>query len=325
MLRLLDSLSLPGDAVKANEDAFAHGAAAALVMDGATMLGEPLMPGPSDAAWIATFGARRLLAHLQDMAPKKALRAAMADAEKSFNALRLRDMEAQWQIPCASVMLVADAQASLPLSAKRDKGEGGGGVQPSPNAAGIAPSSSLRASRARARVASEGRRGVEFVWLGDCGAIIAQGDAVTLIGDTMAKRAEENARARKAAREKNVSSAAPGVRAQFMDHLRTVRARVNSGDTWLFSPDKRAAAHARRRIVKARAGALLLLASDGFLALASDYDAYDAAGLIAAAKAKGLAALGAELRAIENADAGGDRFARFKKSDDATALLLEIA
>ena len=74
----------------------------------------------------------------------------------------------------------------------------------------------------------------------------------------------------------------------------------------------------------ANPAALLLLASDGFLALASDYGAYDAAGLIAAAKTKGLAAMGAELRAIEDGDANGDRFARFKKSDDATALLLEI-
>jgi len=277
MLRLLDSLSLPGDAARTNEDSFAHGAAAALVMDGATMLGDPLMPGPSDAAWIANFGARRLMAHLQDLEPKKALRAAMADAQKSFNALRLRQMEAPWQIPCASVVLAAQTQ-----------------------------------------------KGLEFLWLGDCGAILAQGDAVSVIGDTIAKRAGESARARVIAQERNVSPAAPGVRAQFMAHLRAVRARVNSGDTWLFSPDKRAATHAQRRMVKAAAGTLVLLASDGFLALASDYGAYDAAGLIAAAKTKGLAALGAELRAIENDDAGGDKFARFKKSDDATALLLEI-
>src|SRR5689334_24859231 len=63
---LLDSLSLPGDAAKPNEDAFGHDAVAAVVLDGATPLGDPLMPGPSDAAWIAQFGARRLLAHLKD-------------------------------------------------------------------------------------------------------------------------------------------------------------------------------------------------------------------------------------------------------------------
>jgi serine/threonine protein phosphatase PrpC len=277
MLRLLDSLSLPGDPAKANEDFLAHGEAAALVMDGATMLGDPLMPGPSDAAWIATFGARRLMAHLGDQEPKKALRSAMADAEKSFNALRLRDMDAQWQIPCASVC----------LAALHDKG-------------------------------------LEFLWLGDCAAILAQGDEVTVIGETIARRAAESARARKIAQEKNVSSAAPGARDQFLDHLRAARNRVNSGTHWLFTPDKRAAAHARRKIVKAQSGALLLVASDGFLALASDYGAYDAAGLIAAAKNKGLTAMGAELRVIEDGDAVGEKFARFKKSDDATALLLEV-
>ena len=306
MLRLLDCLSLPGDADKPNEDSFAHNESAALVVDGATMLGDPLMPGPSDAAWIAQFGARRLMAHLQDQEPKKALRSAMADAEKSFKALRRREMEEPWQLPCASVMLVADAQTRLPLRAKPGKGE------------------VAAAGSALARVASESRRGLEFMWLGDCGAILQQANTVTVVGETMAKRGEESGRARKMAQEKKVSSAAPGVRTQFMTHLRAARARINSGDYWLFTPDKRAAAHAQRRIVKIEPGALLLLASDGFLALASDYGAYDAAGLIAAAKSKGLAVLGEELRAIENDDAGGDRFARFKKSDDATALLLEI-
>ena len=40
---------------------------------------------------------------------------------------------------------------------------------------------------------------------------------------------------------------------------------------------------------------------------------------------QGLAALGAELRAIEDADARGEKFPRFKKSDDATALLLRLS
>ncbi|MBV9549992.1 MAG: protein phosphatase 2C family protein [Alphaproteobacteria bacterium] len=277
MLRLLDWLSLPGDPTKSNEDSFAHGANAALVMDGATMLDDPLMPGASDAAWIAQFGARRLMAHLQEEAPRNALRAAMADAEKSFKALARAPLGQRWQLPCASVM----------LAAKHEKG-------------------------------------LEFLWLGDCGAIIARGDAVTVVGETLTKRAEESRRARKLAQEKQVSSAAPGVRTQFLDHLRAARGRVNSGDYWLFSPDKRAAAHAQRKIMKVGQGSLLLLASDGFLALSVNYGVCDAAGLIGAAKTRGLAAMGEELRAIENDDARGDRFARFKKSDDATALLLEV-
>jgi len=87
-LKLLDSLSLAGDPAKPNEDAFATADGAALVLDGATPLGPSLLPGPSDAAWIAQFGARRLMAHLKDGdAPEDALANALADAEKSFAGL----------------------------------------------------------------------------------------------------------------------------------------------------------------------------------------------------------------------------------------------
>ena len=84
-LEVAEFLSLPGDPAKTNEDAFGHDAKAAVVIDGATPLGDSLMPGPSDAAWIAQFGARRLMAHLKDGdGARKALRAALADTQKSF-------------------------------------------------------------------------------------------------------------------------------------------------------------------------------------------------------------------------------------------------
>jgi Protein phosphatase 2C len=279
-LTLLDSLSLPGDAAKANEDAFGHDAQAAVVIDGATPLGDSLMPGPSDAAWIAQFGARRLLAHLRDgMSARKALRAALADTQKSFEALRRAPVEEMWQTPCASMML-----------------------------------------------AVPGESGVELLWFGDCAALIKQGDAaVTVVGETMDKRAAEAQRAQALAKEKNLSPAAGFSRQEFIGTLRAGRNRINSGNSWLFSPDVKAASHVSRRVVKAASGSTLLLASDGFLALASDYGAYSADSLMAAAMDKGLGALGEELRAIEAGDAGGDKFPRFKKSDDATALLLKVS
>ena len=275
-LELLDQLSLPGDPGKPNEDAFGHDAAAAIVLDGATPLGDPLMPGNSDAAWIANFGARRLLAHLREgEGARKALRGALADTEKSFNALRRGELEDAWQTPCASMML-----------------------------------------------AVPGESGLEFLWFGDCAALLKQdGGAVTVIGETLDKKASESQTAAKAAKANN---AAATDRAQHMDVLRANRNRVNSGTYWLFSPDAAAAAHVSRRVVKAQPGAHLLLASDGFLALASDYGAYSADSLMAAVMTKGLAALGEELRAIENGDAKGEKFARFKKSDDATALLFAV-
>jgi len=279
--QLLDRLSLPGDAAKANEDAFAHGEEAAVVIDGATPLGEGVMPGPSDAAWIAQFGARRLMAHLREGdGARKALRASLSDAQKSFEALRRHPPEEMWQTPCASMM-----------------------------------------------VAVSNRDGLEFLWYGDCAALVARtaGDAaVTVVGETFDKRAAEAGRAQAVAKEKNLSPASGLSRPEFIGALRAARNRINSGSNWLFSPDAKAAAHVSRRVLKPASGSTVLLATDGFLALASDYGAYSADSLMAAAIGKGLAALGEELRAIEAGDSSGDRFPRFKKSDDATALLLRI-
>jgi len=279
-LDVLEYLSLPGDPTKANEDAFGHGGNAALVIDGATPLGDSLMPGPSDAAWIAQFGARRLMAHLKDDdGARKALRATLADAQKSFEALRRHEPEEMWQMPCASMMLA---------------------------------------------VADEG--GVEFLWFGDCAALVKQGDEpVTVVGETFDKRATEARRAQALAKEKNLSPAAGLSRAEFIGSLRASRNRINSGQDWLFSPDVKAASHVSRRVMKIRPGSEILLLTDGFLALASDYGAYNADSLMTAALSKGLVSLGGELRAIEDGDSGGDKFPRFKKSDDATALLLRLS
>lgn len=66
------------------------------------------------------------------------------------------------------------------------------------------------------------------------------------------------------------------------------------------------------------------MTTDGFLALASDYGRYDIAGLIEAAKKDGLPTLMRDLRDIEDEDPDGRQFPRFKKSDDATAVLVKV-
>jgi hypothetical protein len=111
-LELLDSLSIPGDPAKPNEDSFSHTENAAAVFDGTTGLGECLMPGRSDAQWIAQFGARRLRAHAQsgEGELRDWLRAAAADAEKSYRALRKRAPIENYEIAYASaVMATPDA------------------------------------------------------------------------------------------------------------------------------------------------------------------------------------------------------------------------
>ncbi len=71
-------------------------------------------------------------------------------------------------------------------------------------------------------------------------------------------------------------------------------------------------------------GAYALLCTDGFSALSDVYAAYDAAGLVRAALDKGLAALAGELRATEAEDSQGKAHPRWKRSDDATALLVRL-
>jgi hypothetical protein len=277
---ILDTLSIPGNLAKPNDDAFAHYDRAAVVMDGATGLGEPLLPGESDAAWIARFGANRLMAHLkQGETGLAAIKLALTDAERSFKGLRRRAPQETWEIPFASMMLAVESAG-----------------------------------------------GFDAFWYGDCAAIVKrEREPAFIVGEAFDKKQKERERVVRLAALKGLSPAAGSSRAEYLPSLRRARNFVNKPDgSWLFGPDPAAADHAEMKRVSAPAGTIVLLASDGFLALVSEYARYDLGGLISAAQVKGLAALGEEIRAIEAADPDGERYPRFKKSDDATAVLFRI-
>ena len=277
---LADCLSLPGNAEKPNDDAFLQIPQAAVVLDGATGLGEQLMPGESDAAWLSQFAARRLMAHMRDgEAAHDALRYALGDAEKSYLGLRRRAPKERYEIPHASMMFIA---------ANDD--------------------------------------GFEALWFGDCAGLLkCPNQPVAVIGDAFDKREQEAARVTKLAQKSGLSPAAGINRPEYLAALRKARNYANSEKGhWAFAPETAPADHVSRQSYVAPAGSLLLLASDGFLALASDYGRYDAQSLMIAAEEHGLEALGEELRAIETADPDGTRFARFKTHDDATAILLRV-
>lgn len=281
MLEVLDQLSMPGNPEKQNEDALGTSDNAVVVMDGATGLGDNLMPGKSDAAWLSAFGARRLMSYARDGAtPQEAVTAALFDAQTSFEALRRRTPSGTWETPFSSMMLIAqDAQ------------------------------------------------GIEALWFGDCAALVKRPDGkVELVGEAFEKRQKEAQRAARLAEKHNISPATQFRRPEILDSLKRARNHVNTVEgSWAFGPDVRAADHLSSAKIDAPKGSLILLCSDGFLALASDYNAYDEAGLMAAIVEKGLAALGEEVRAIEDTDPEGRKFPRFKKSDDCTALLVRVA
>jgi hypothetical protein len=277
---LLDSLSLPGDPTKANDDAFAFLDTAAVVMDGATGLGESLLKGPSDAAWVARYGAARLMQNWAEARTASvALAGALHDTEDEFTRLRRHTPRETYEIPFASMMLVTLSQNVL-----------------------------------------------HALWFGDCTALMRRPrGGVHVFGEAAEKRSRESNYAKTLAARMGAPAAAKGVRDVFLPELRRARNRVNTQEGgWLFGPDSRAADHAKETLTTVMPGTILLLATDGFLALASDYDLYGMAAFLDAARTKGLANLGRELRATEDADPDGARFPRFKKSDDATAVLLRI-
>jgi hypothetical protein len=278
---LIDSLSLPGHADRPNDDAFAFAENAAVVLDGATGLGDPLMPGPSDAAWLARFGANRLMAHIREGdTARESVRASLVDAETSFKALRRCEPKETYEVPFASMMFI---------------------------------------------VASED--GIEALWYGDCAALVKRGNEPTeIVGEAIEKREFEAARVAKLAEKHKLSPAAGFNRPEYLAALRRARNRVNTETGyWLFGPDARAADHVAAKSVGVVPDSLLLLASDGFLALISDYRRYTSDTLMEAANSVGLKSLGEELRGIEANDPEGNKYPRFKTSDDATALLLRAA
>lgn len=114
-------------------------------------------------------------------------------------------------------------------------------------------------------------------------------------------------------------------RTATIEMLRKARESLNcDGAHWTFGLNPECIKHARTWTLRVKRPSHVLLMSDGFAALTDRYGAFDAGGLVQAALDKGLQELGRELRIIENHDASSDLHPRFKKSDDATALLLRL-
>lgn len=172
---------------------------------------------------------------------------------------------------------------------------------------------------ASALAARLGEDGLEIGWLGDCVGFLWSGGAVTRLGPVREIRASEAERAASLAAHGLGSVRKAG--APILDNLRATRGRPGIR---VLSVDPAHMAEIDTARVACAPGDELLLMSDGYAALVDSYAAHDDAGLVAAIRARGLAAVGEELRAIETGDAGCTRYPRFKTSDDATALWLRI-
>ncbi|MDF7777588.1 protein phosphatase 2C domain-containing protein [Sphingomonas sp. AOB5] len=159
---------------------------------------------------------------------------------------------------------------------------------------------------------------LEAAWLGDCVALLGSGETTVRLGPV---RETRDAEAELAASLASHGLGAPKKSEPILASLKERRGRPGIR---VLSVDPVTMAEIDTAATPCAPGDDLLLMTDGFAALVDSYGAYDEAGLMAAVRASGLAALAAELRAIETGDDFA-RFPRFKRSDDATALWLRIA
>jgi serine/threonine protein phosphatase PrpC len=175
-------------------------------------------------------------------------------------------------------------------------------------------------------MASETVDGLIGLDLGDCRCFTFDADGTAQVaGSRGSATDDEQARARDATKRAGATALLRDP--DTMTMLRAVRAKHNlpEHDYWVFGLQPECADHARAWTLPLKRPAHVLLCTDGLSALVDRYRVCDAGGLVRAALDKGLQELGRELRAIETADSGGAAHPRFKKSDDATGLLLRLS
>ncbi len=160
---------------------------------------------------------------------------------------------------------------------------------------------------------------LSVAWAADSPVLLMSGDdAVWCTGepDTSAESAD-------------ALSLGPGVGAASvlsdtaLENRRAHRARA---DHIALSPDAQASAGVTRYAdFDVSVGDELLLMSDGFASIVTDYAAYTAREMVSVIRSEGLGRIVDDLRAIEQADAACLRFPRFKVSDDATAIWVRVS
>lgn len=118
-IELLDALSLPGSADRENDDAMGSTASIAFVLDGVTSLSEtPLMPGRSDAAWVAHLARDLLLSAsaAQALDPAGLVRGVAEGITNAFEAKRARPPAGRHELPWTTLSLVTVAPGGMNIA-----------------------------------------------------------------------------------------------------------------------------------------------------------------------------------------------------------------
>lgn len=284
-LAVLETISDPGKAGRANEDRLGFNDCAAFVVDGATGLGDrQFMHGfGSDAAWIAEFATTRLLAQLTaESDPAALVRSVCAEAREAFFAVAGEQPRYAW--PLSALALVHATKEGLAFHGLGDSclyllEEGAEEAE-----------FLIALPGTYEREQQSARRHIERM-----GGL---GQAGSAVGDPETLRQLREGRARQ---------------------------NTPEGTVWSLGLVPEAADHIVKLPLPLKGPATALVCTDGLADLVALYKAYDGASLIRAAAQHGLPSLVAELRRLEReVDPNGLTFPRYKQSDDTSAILLRL-
>lgn len=158
-------------------------------------------------------------------------------------------------------------------------------------------------------------------------ALLADDGEVVVLGEHHLDR-EATSKARTASLLADMREGGdPFASLEIMNFLRAARDMQNrEGGYWILGLEPRAVDFMRYWTLPLMRPMTGLLMSDGFAALTYDYGRLELADLVRRAREEGLYALLGELRHIEqNIDPNMRLYPRFKRCDDATAVLFRVA
>jgi serine/threonine protein phosphatase PrpC len=118
-IQTIEGLSIPGTPERENEDALGANGSIAFVLDGVTGVGDtPLLPGRSDAAWVAHLARDLLLQHGADNAHDlRALLTRVAEGiVQRFEKDRLRPPAARYELPWTTISVISVTEGRLNIA-----------------------------------------------------------------------------------------------------------------------------------------------------------------------------------------------------------------
>ena len=166
---------------------------------------------------------------------------------------------------------------------------------------------------------------LEYFILGDCTLIIENNNKLNVIKDDSVTKLDNKVFQAMDEIMKKEGKTLPEAKKEVNNLIVRNRLLKNTNEGyWILGFDAEAVDRGLYGKIPFNSDTKLLMASDGFSAITDRYNYIDMENLIHEAQNKGLDNLCRKLREIEEEDSSGDKYPRFKKNDDASAIYIEL-